>query len=119
MRDWANRHPLLTNLVITLLVVVPGYLRIEGIIDDQHEIIDQACDDRRDTVLVLRALVDLSDDDDGRLNLTTIPSFQDLSPEMQRYLTDLENAANQSPRPSEFVKNALALLDVPECEESP
>lgn len=109
LRGFAHRHPLLVNLILIVLVVAPGYLRLEGIID-------QACQDRRDQKIVLRELVDLSDDGRGRLNLTSIPSFQDLSPETQRYLADLEAAANQSPRPSQFVRNALALLTIPDCD---
>jgi hypothetical protein len=108
MIGWANRHPFPANLLITLLIVVPGYLRIEGIID-------QACEDRRDQAILLRGLVELSDDGNGALNLTGFPSFNDLDPAMQRYLRDLENASRQAPNPSRFVENALKLVQVPEC----
>lgn len=112
---WFARHPALTTVVLIVLIVGPGYYRLEQTIDDQDRIIEQACDDRRDNVVILRELVDLSDDGRGGMNLTGLPSFQELSPETQRYLRDLETAANQSPRPSSFVKNALALLEVPDC----
>lgn len=108
MRTWAYRHPILTNLVLIVLVVAPGYWRLE-------QQAAQACEDRRESKLLLRDLVELSDDDVGGFNLTAIPSFNDLDPETQQYLTDLESASKQAPRPSEFKRNALKLLDIPEC----
>lgn len=114
MRAWLHRHPLLANLVVVVTVVAPGYLRIEQILDEQQAIIDQACHDRRDQKIVLRQLVELSDED-GQLNLTGFPSFHEMPPEVQAWVRDLEAAANQSPNPSSFAKKALALLDVPDC----
>lgn len=108
MKGWVHRHPLITNLALMLLVVVPGYVRIEGIIN-------QACDDRRDQAVLLRGLVELSDDGRGSINLTGFESFKDLDPETQRYLRDVEAASQRAPEPSEFVRHALALVDVPEC----
>ena len=114
MRSWIHRHPLLTTLLLIVLVAGPGYLRIEHIVDEQKAIITQACEDRRDQKIILRQLVELSDDG-GQLNLTGFPSFKELDPATQQWVRDLQDAANQSPRPSQFVKNALALLDVPQC----
>lgn len=110
-----DRHPLWTPVLLMVLVAGPGYLRIEQILDEQHNIITQACEDRRDQKIILRQLVELSDDGGGRLDLTSFPSFQELDPATQQWVRDLEDAANQSPRPSQFVENALALLDVPQC----
>lgn len=106
---WADRHPWLVSLVLILVVAVPGYLRLEGTID-------RACEDRRDQALLLRDLVNLSDDDSGGFNLTGIPSYKQLDRETQRYLADLEAASKQAPDPDGFVKNALALLDIPTCD---
>jgi hypothetical protein len=108
MNRWAQRNPILTALILVLVVAVPGFLR-------QEAIINTACHDRQDHAILLRGLVELSDDGNGTLNLTGFESFGDLDPETQRYLTDLEEASRQAPRPSEFVKNALALVDVPDC----
>lgn len=103
-----DRHPWLASLVLILVVAVPGYLRLEGIVN-------QACEDRRDSKLILRELVELSDDGRGGFNLTGIESFNDLDPATQKYLSDLEAASKTAPNPSKFVKDALALLDIPEC----
>ena len=115
LRSWTHRHPILVNLFLIVAVVAPGYFRVETLIDDQHDIIDQACEDRRDQKIILRQLVELSDDGRGGLNLTRFESFNDLDPAMQKYLRDLEAASRQAPQPSKFVENALALLDVPQC----
>lgn len=108
MRAWIDRHPLLTNLALMLVVVVPGYFRIEGIVS-------QACEDRRNQAVLLRSLVEISDDGRGSTNLTRFPSFDQLDPETQTYLREVEAASRQAPEPSEFVRHALALVDVPEC----
>lgn len=116
MKDWIRRHPLLTNVVLIVLIVGPGYWRLEvqsSRIGDQAA---QSCQDRRNGRLILRELVELSDDGRGGFNLTGIESFNDLDPEMQQYLRDLEAASQQSPHPSEFVQHALALLEVPDCD---
>lgn len=109
MRAWIHRHPLLTNLILIVLVAGPGYFRLE----QQGE---QACQDRRNSKLILRELVELSDDGRGAINLTGLDSFDELDPATQQYLRDLEEASRQAPRPSEFVRSALALLDVPTCD---
>lgn len=109
MRTWIQRHPLLTNLVLIVVLVGPGYWRLE-------QINNQACQDRHDQAILLRQLVELSDDGDGGFNLTGFESFNDLDPAMQKYLRDLEAASRQAPNPSKFVEHALALVEVPNCE---
>lgn len=108
VRGFIHRHPLFVNLVLIVLVAGPGYLRLENISNS-------ACEDRRDQAVLLRGLVELSDDGTGRIHLTGFPSFKDLDPDTQRYLTDVENASKQAPRPSEFVRHALELVQVPDC----
>lgn len=115
MRNWTVRHPLLTTLVMIVLVAGPGYWMIEQQTHRTAEQATQACEDRRNGRLILRELVELSDDGRGGFNLTSIDSFKDLDPATQKYLSDLEAASKQSPHPSEFVQSALALLDVPDC----
>lgn len=109
MRAWIHRHPLLTNLILIVAIIGPGYWRLEGIVN-------QACEDRRNGRIILRELVELSDDGRGGFHLTGIDSFNDLDPATQRYLRDLEAASQQAPRPSEFVQHALALLEIPDCD---
>lgn len=109
MKDWIHKHPLVTNLILIVLIVGPGYFRLE-----QQSA--QACEDRRNGRLILRELVELSDDGSGGFNLTGIDSYNELDPATQKYLRDLEEASQQAPRPSEFVHNALELLDIPDCE---
>jgi hypothetical protein len=104
---WVDKHPLLTNVILIVLIAGPGYFRLEGIVN-------QACEDRRNGRIILRELVELSDDGTG-LSLTGFDSFDDLDPETQQYLRDLEAASREAPRPSEFVRSALTLLDIPEC----
>lgn len=131
MRDWIHRHPLLTNLLLIVLIVGPGYWRIEGVIDEQKAIIDQACADRVDSVSILRELVKLSDDSrggGGRVPLTALPSFAEVkqeNPDVAAWIEDLEaaltppppegEAEGEPPPASVFVRRALALLDVPDC----
>lgn len=116
MRGWVHRHPLLTSLLLIVLVAGPGYLRVENIVDRLHSIDEEACDDRRDQALLLRDLIELSDDERGGFNLTGIESFDELDPATQRYLADLEAASKVAPNPSKFVENALALLNIPDCD---
>jgi hypothetical protein len=108
----ARRHRFGTFLLALCLVAVTAL----GVLfwNNQRTAADRSCTDRRDARLVLRELVELSDDGDG-FNLTGFDSFKELDPATQRYLSDLEAASKQAPQPSEFVQHALALLDIPDC----
>lgn len=112
---WANRYPWLTSLILVVLIIAPGYWRLEQNVNESERLSQQACEDRRTGRLILRELVELSDDGQGGFNLTGIASYNDLDPATQKYLADLEAASKQAPRPSEFVESALELLDVPDC----
>lgn len=115
MKHWIRTHPLVTTVALIVLIVGPGYWRLEVQNDRIAAQAAQSCQDRRNGRLILRELVELSDDGRGGFNLTRIESFNDLDPETQQYLRDLEAASQQAPRPSEFVQHALALLKVPDC----
>ena len=82
---------------------------------------DQArCEDLVAGRQVLRDLVELTDDNGGGLHLTAVPGFDDLPPETQRYMANIEAATRTDPgepdRPSRFVTEALELLEVPTCD---
>lgn len=115
MNAWLRRHPLLVNVLLIVLIVGPGYFRLEQTVAADHRQDETACEDRRNGRIILRELVELSDDGSGGFNLSGFDSFNDLDPAMQTYLRDVEEASKQAPRPSEFVDSALKLLVVPEC----
>jgi hypothetical protein len=77
----------------------------------------EACNSRRDTIIVLRGLVQLrSETGGGGVDLTGVEGFDDLSLELQIYLSNLEAMLNASPPPNEgFVDRALERLPVPDC----
>lgn len=116
MKHWIRTHPLVTTVALIVLIVGPGYWRLEVQNDRIAAQAAQSCQDRRNGRLILRELVELSDDGRGAINLTGLDSFDELDPATQQYLRDLEEASRQAPRPSEFVRSALALLDVPTCD---
>ena len=131
MIDWANRHPLVTNLIITLLVVVPGYLRIEQAAEEARDAASavevesarstlEACHSRRDTIIVLRGLVELTSETSGggSVDLTAVDGFDDLSADVRFYMANLNALINASP-PSDsgFVDRALERLPIPDCTQ--
>ena len=109
----AKRHRFGTFLLALCLAAVVA-LGVWFYFDEREED-QQSCIDRRNGRLILRELVELSDDGDGGFNLTGLDSFDQLDPATQRYLTELEQASRDAPRPSVFVKNALDLLEIPNC----
>jgi hypothetical protein len=125
---WVDVHPWSAALILIVCITGPGYWRIEQAIDKAHDAAEavevetvrstaEACNSRRDTIIVLRGLVQLrSETGGGGVDLTGVEGFADLSPDLQFYLTNLEALLNASPPPNEgFVDRALERLPVPDC----
>jgi hypothetical protein len=127
-RGWVDRHPLMTSLLLVVAVAVPGFLRVEYAADKALEAAAavkaetvrataEACHSRRDTIIVLRGLVELTaETDSGGVRLTAIDGFDELPADMRFYLSNLEALLNASPPPDQgFVDRALERLPVPDC----
>jgi hypothetical protein len=124
---WTQRHPLLTALVLVVVVAVPGFVRVERAADKAHAAAEavkaetarataEACHSRRDTIIVIRGLVELSAETGGGVDLTGVDGFDDLSPDLQFYFSNLQAMLNATPPPDQgFVDRALKRLPVPEC----
>lgn len=77
-----------------------------------------SCGQRRDTIIILRQLIELTRATGGALALTQVPGFDQLTPATQTYLRNLEAASKASRAagdPEGFYQQALALLVVPDC----
>jgi hypothetical protein len=134
---WCQARPFLTALIVLGLIVVPGLIRVEAIANEANDAADAAaraakaavvnaealereaarsdrvaCESRRDTVLVLRELVEVSYAGAG-LNLTGLTGFADLPESVQRFFANLE--ARPSSSSTERRDQALAVLEVPVC----
>jgi hypothetical protein len=133
--DWCQARPFLTALIVLGLIVVPGLIRVEAIANEANDAADAAaraakaavvnaealereaarsdrvaCESRRDTVLVLRELVEVSYS--GGLRLTAAPGFAELPASVQRFFANLETSSAGS---TERRDQALAVLEVPVC----
>lgn len=79
------------------------------------------CQESRKNRQALRDVIVLATEDTGGggLNLTGIPSFDALEPEMQQYLADLEALANSDSGSGDaddsFRRRALDLLPLEDC----
>lgn len=115
---WRLRVPLGPLALAYLLILA---VAIFGAWQSHQQDVER-CRDSRDARMVLRQLVELTDDGGGQaLPLTKVPGYADLDPEMQTYLANLEAAlapppAGEDRPPSQFVARALTLLPLPDCE---
>ena len=126
-RGWTQQHPLLTALLLVVVVAVPGYLRLEYAIGEAQDAAVavaaeteraqlESCESRRDRVMVLRQLVELTAETGADVHFGKVPGFDELEPELRTYLLALEAQLNAGPPPDrDFVNQALELLVVPDC----
>jgi hypothetical protein len=127
VRGWTFRHPLLTALLLVVAVAVPGFVRVEHAADEARRAAiaveaeteratAQACNSRRDIIIILRGLVAESEASGRSVDLTAVEGFDELSLDMQLYLTNLEALLNASPPPGEgYVDRALKRIPIPDC----
>lgn len=136
---WLRARPFLTALLVLALLVIPGFVRLEQVAGDAKDAAHdaeravevaeseaaaravEACQSRRDTILVLRNLVEVAYAGGGGLGpiFTTSPGFDDLSPDLRAYLAELERRLNTPPPTDadDAKARALAVLVVPDCTD--
>jgi hypothetical protein len=108
---WLRQHPLLVAYLLIIAVAVAGFASVQHEANRREE---AQCQAVRDNRVVLRSVVEQVGTEGG-LNLTGIPEFDALTPEMQDYLTALERLMTRSSSSERFRERAIALLDVPQC----
>lgn len=141
---WLRARPFLAALLVLAIPVVIGFARLETVADQAHDAAAdaelaaagaeeaiatveaeatararEACQSRRDTIVVLRDLVEVSYAGGGLGPIfSSTPGFEDLSPDLRAYLLELERRLNTAPPDdAETAKDrALAVLVLPDCD---